>query len=167
MEKHDQRMVYIGKSKVTLFGLQQILEELSKSDLTDEEEIASFILERVKKKNYVSSSAEEDYKNSLLEEYKVFIGELNERKIEGLLEIKILGSGCYQCNRMEELARTILSETGIAADVEHVRDPGKIADYGLVATPALVINRKVKCIGRLPSKKDMERWIREAAGVQD
>ena len=167
MEKHDQRMIYIGRSKVTLYGLNKIFEELIKSNITDEEEIASFILERVKKRNYVPRSAEEDYKNSLLEEYRVFIGELKERKIEGLLEIKILGPGCYQCDRMEEFARTILSETGIAADVEHVRDPLRIAEFGLVATPALVINRKVKCTGRLPSKKDMERWIREAARVQD
>ncbi|MDH5405171.1 MAG: thioredoxin family protein [Candidatus Aminicenantes bacterium] len=164
MENYDQRMIYIGRSKVTLFGLQEVFEELSRRNITDEEEITSFILERVKKKNYVPSSAEEDYKDSLLEEYRIFTGELKERKIEGLLEIKILGPGCYQCNRMEELARTILSETGIAADIEHVRDPLRIAEYGLVATPALVINRKVKCVGRLPSKKDMERWIREAAG---
>jgi len=164
MEKHDQRLVYIGKSKVTLFGLGETFEELKKRNITDEEEIASFILERAKKKNYIPSSAEEDYKNSLLEEYKVFTGELKERKIEGLLEIRILGPGCYECDRMEEFVKTILSETGIAADVEHVRDPGKIAEYGLVATPALVINRKVKCVGRLPSKKDMERWIKEAAG---
>ncbi|MFB0517983.1 MAG: hypothetical protein ACETWC_01735, partial [Acidobacteriota bacterium] len=61
MEKHDQRMIYIGRSKVTLFGLQEIFEELSRRNITDEEEIASFILERVKKKNYVPSSAEEDY----------------------------------------------------------------------------------------------------------
>ena len=110
-------------------------------------------------------SAEDDYKSSLLEEYRVFTGELKERKIEGLLEIKILKPGCYQCDRMEEFSKTILSETGIAADVEHVRDLGEIDRYGLVATPALVINRKVKCTGRLPSKKDLERWIREAAGV--
>ncbi|TKJ32240.1 hypothetical protein CEE39_05970 [bacterium (candidate division B38) B3_B38] len=110
-------------------------------------------------------SAEEDYKSSLLEEYRVFTGELKERKIEGLPEIKILKPGCYQCDRMEEFAKTMLSGTGIAANVEHVRDPGKIAEYGLVATPALVINRKVKCTGRVPSKKDLERWIREAARV--
>jgi len=164
MEKNDQRMVYIGKSKVTLFGLGPIFEELKKRNITNEDEIKSFILERVKKRNYVPSSAEEDYKRSLLEEYKVFTGELKEREIEGLLEIKILGPGCYECDRMEEFSKTILSETGIAADVEHVRDPGEIAQYGLVATPALVINNKVKCVGRLPSKKDMERWIREAAG---
>ena len=164
MERDDQRMVYIGKTKVTLFGLGEIFEELKTKNITDEEEIKSFIVERVKKKNYVPSSAEEDYKNSLLEEYKVFTGELKEREIEGLLEIRILGPGCYECDRMEEFAKTILSETGIAADVEHVRDPVKIAQYGLVATPALVINRKVKCVGRLPTKKDMERWIREAAG---
>jgi len=164
MERDDQRMVYIGKTKVTLFGLGAIFEKLKKRNITNEDEIKSFILERVKKRNYVPSSAEEDYKSSLLEEYKVFTGELKEREIEGLLEIKILGPGCYECDRMEEFAKTILSETGIAADVEHVRDPGEIAQYGLVATPALVINRRVKCVGRLPSKKDMERWIREAAG---
>ena len=162
MENNDQRMVYIGKTKVTLFGLGSIFEELKKRNITNEEEIKSFILERVKKRNYIPSSAEEDYMRSLLEKYKVFAGELKEREIEGLLEIKILGPGCYTCDRMEEQVRKILSETGIAANVEHVRDLKEIAEYGLVATPALVINNKVKCSGRVPSEKDMERWIREA-----
>jgi small redox-active disulfide protein 2 len=158
----DEMKIYIGKNKIALIGLRLLFEELMKKNAKDEEEIKQLLLQGVKKDNYVPSSAEQEYKDSLYQEYKVHIGELKERKIPGLLEIKILGPGCYTCDKMEEYTKEILSETGTAADVEHVRDLNEIAHYGLIATPALLINRKVVASGRLPNKRDIERWIKEA-----
>lgn len=166
MDAKDERMVYIGKSRITITGLRSIFGELKAKNIADEEELKNLILQKVKEKNYVPASAEKEYKDSLYDEYKVYIGQLKERKIPGLLEIKILGKGCYSCNKMEEYAKEVLTETGIAADVEHIRELEEIASYGLIAPPALVINRKVKSSGRLPSKKDIERWIKEAAEKQ-
>lgn len=158
----DEKKVYIGTNKIALIGLRLLFEELKKKNAKDEEGIKDFLLQGVKKDNYVPSSAEQEYKDSLYQEYKVHIGELKERIIPGLLEIKILGPGCYTCNKMEEYTKEILSETGIAVAVEHVRDLNEIAQYGLIATPALLINRKVVASGRLPNKRDIERWIKEA-----
>jgi small redox-active disulfide protein 2 len=162
MAMKDEMKVYIGKSRIALIGLKSIFEEIKEKKLTGEKDIKDFILLKVKENNYVPSSAEQEYRDSLFEEYKIYIGELKERKIPGLLEIKILGPGCYTCDKMEEYTKEILSETGIAADVEHVRDLNEIAQYGLIATPALLINKKVVASGRLPNKRDIERWIKEA-----
>ncbi len=162
----DEIKVYIGKNKIALIGLKSLFEELKKKNLKDEEEIKELLLRGIKKYNYVPSSAEQEYKDSLFEEYKVYIGELKERKISGVLEIKILGPGCSTCDKIEEYTKEILSEIGIAADVEHVRDLNEIAQYGLIATPALLINRKVVAFGRLPNKKDIELWIKEAHAKQ-
>jgi small redox-active disulfide protein 2 len=162
----DEMKVYIGKNKIALIGLRSLFEELKIKNRKDEKEIKEFLLQGVKKDNYVPSSAEQEYKDSLFEEYKVYLGELKERKISGLLEIKILGPGCYTCDKMEEYTKEILSETGIAADVEHVRDLNEIAQYGLIATPALLINKKVVASGRLPNKRDIECWIKEAHAEQ-
>jgi len=166
MDIKDEMMVYIGKSKINVAGLKSVFEELKKKNIADKEKLKNLILQRVKERNYVADSAEQEYKDSLYEEYKVYTGQIKERKMPGLLEIKILGKGCYSCNKMEEYTKEILTETGITAIVEHVRDLKEIARYGLIATPALVINQKVKVSGRLPAKKDIERWIKEAADMQ-
>lgn len=158
----DEMKIYIGKNKIAIVGLRLLFEELKKKNAKDEEGIKEFLLQGVKKDNYVPSSAEQEYRDSLYQEYKVHIGELKERIIPGLLEIKILGPGCYTCNKMEEYTKEVLTQTGISADVEHVRDLNEIAQYGLIATPALLINKKVVASGRLPHKRDIERRIKEA-----
>lgn len=163
MDNKDERMVYIGKSKINIIGLKAIFEEAKKKNFTNEMELKDFLLQKVKERNYIPESAEQEYRDSLYDEFRVYAGQLKERRIAGLIEIKILGKGCALCNRLEELTKEVLSETGIAADVEHIRDLAEIARYGLIFTPALIINRKVKASGRLPAKKDIEHWIKEAA----
>ena len=58
--------------------------------------------------------------------------------------IKILGSGCAKCNRLEQLTREAAGELGIAASFEHVRDMDAIMAYPIMTTPALVIDEAVK-----------------------
>jgi len=167
MNNQDEKMVYIGKGKINIIGLKEIFEEAKKKSFTNESELKDFLLKKVEEKNYVAESAEQEYRDSIYHEFRVYTGELKERKITGLIEIKILGKGCASCNRLEELTKEILFESGIAADVEHIRDLAEIARYGLISTPALIINRKVKASGRLPAKKDIERWIKEVTVKED
>lgn len=75
------------------------------------------------------------------------------------MEIKILGPGCAKCNQVEKLVRETLAETGTDAEIEHVTDLKKIASYGVFGTPAVVIDRKVKSVGRIPKKEDIKNWI--------
>lgn len=75
------------------------------------------------------------------------------------MEIKILGSGCPKCQRLEQLAREAASELGVVADFDHVREMARIMEYPIVGTPALVIDGAVKVAGRMPSKDELKRWL--------
>lgn len=76
------------------------------------------------------------------------------------MEIKVLGPGCANCHKMEELARTAVKELGIEADIEHVSDIMEIMKY-TISTPGLVVNNKLKHSGKpLPSLEKIKELIR-------
>ena len=81
------------------------------------------------------------------------------------MEIKILGGGCAKCNRLEKLARDVVTDLSVDAVFGHVRDMDKIMAYDITSTPALVIDEEVKCFGRVPRKHEVVDWIREAAAA--
>ena len=74
--------------------------------------------------------------------------------------IKILGSGCAKCNRLEQLTREAVGELGIEASFEHVKEMDKIMAYPIMTTPALVIDEVVRASGRIPSKDEIAGWLR-------
>jgi small redox-active disulfide protein 2 len=74
--------------------------------------------------------------------------------------IKILGTGCAKCKKLEENARQAISEAGIAATIEKVTDLDKIMDYGVMMTPALVIDDIVLASGKLLSVSDIKALIK-------
>lgn len=74
--------------------------------------------------------------------------------------IKILGTGCAKCNRLEQLTKEAASELGIEAQFEHVTEMEHIMAYPIMTTPALVIEEQVKCSGRIPSKDEIAGWLR-------
>ncbi|MCF8142407.1 MAG: thioredoxin family protein [Deltaproteobacteria bacterium] len=82
------------------------------------------------------------------------------------MQIKVLGPGCVQCDRLEQDLMQVMSETGVMADIEHVRDIKEIGRYGVMGTPALLINGRVKSVGKVPLKSKMVEWIMEAQGVR-
>ena len=73
--------------------------------------------------------------------------------------IKILGTGCAKCNRLEQLTREAAAELDIAADFEHVTQMEQIMAYPIMTTPALVVDEQVKCSGRIPSKDELRSWL--------
>ncbi len=79
-----------------------------------------------------------------------------------VLQIKVLGPGCANCERLETMVRTVMAENAIAAELDHVRDPVAIAEWGIVPTPALVIGDRIVSAGRLPRPEDILAWLREA-----
>ena len=56
------------------------------------------------------------------------------------MKIKVVGLGCPNCDKLEQMIFRVMAESNIAGDVEHVRDLAEVANYGLLPTPALVIN---------------------------
>ena len=75
------------------------------------------------------------------------------------INIKVLGTGCPKCNSLEKLTRKAVKEAGIDAEIEKVEDIMKIMEYGIMKTPALVINGEVKISGRLPSEKELKEFL--------
>lgn len=78
------------------------------------------------------------------------------------MEIKVLGSGCANCKRLEVLVHEVVAETGAEASVAKVTDFKEIASYGILATPGLVVNGEVKSAGRIPSKTEIAGWLTAA-----
>ncbi len=75
------------------------------------------------------------------------------------INIKVLGTGCPKCNSLEKLTRKAVKESGVDAEIEKVEDIMKIMEYGIMKTPALVINGEVKISGRLPSEKELKEFL--------
>ena len=77
------------------------------------------------------------------------------------MNIKILGTGCAKCTKLEELAKKAVAELNVGADIEKVKDLDKIMDCGVMMTPGLVINEQVKIAGKIPSIDQIKTWIQE------
>ena len=75
------------------------------------------------------------------------------------MEIKVLGSGCAKCKKTEDLIKQVLDEAKVEATVEKVSNLMEIAGYGVFGTPAVIIDGQVKCVGKIPTKKEILNWI--------
>lgn len=73
--------------------------------------------------------------------------------------IKVLGSGCANCKRLEENTRKAVEELGINATIEKVSDFKAIMKYGVMRTPALVVDEKVKVWGRVPTAEEIKKYL--------
>lgn len=78
------------------------------------------------------------------------------------MEILVLGTGCPKCRRLEQLAEEAVEQAGVEAEVVHETDMDTILDYGVVSTPGLVVDGKLRCSGRLPQVDEIVAWIEKA-----
>jgi len=161
MEERDYRLVLIGNTQVGLMGLKGIFEELKIQRERPKADLKQMLMEKAGKKNYIPTSVKGEYEKALFREFRKFLGEKVEEEKSGFLEIVILGPGCYSCNKLEQDVMAVLSETGIQANLNHISDPQLMAQYGILPTPALVINGKVKSAGRAVSKPMIKKWLEE------
>ncbi len=79
-----------------------------------------------------------------------------------MLTIKVLGSGCENCKKVEAAARKAVAAMGLEAQVLKVTDYTEIHQYPILATPGLVINEKLVCAGRIPSEAEVTIWLANA-----
>jgi small redox-active disulfide protein 2 len=79
-----------------------------------------------------------------------------------MLSIKVLGPGCANCRKLEEVAREAVAATGIEAEIIKVTDMQQIIAYDVLKTPGLVINGKLVSSGRIPTPASVAEWIRAA-----
>ena len=80
-----------------------------------------------------------------------------------MLNIKVLGPGCANCRKLEEVAREAVAATGVEAEITKVTDMQQIVAYDVLKTPGLVINEKLVSSGRIPTAATIAEWIRAAA----
>ena len=78
-----------------------------------------------------------------------------------MLNIKILGSGCANCKRLEAVTRKVAADLGLDAEFEKVTEYSEIMKYPILATPGLVVNEKLVSAGRIPSEEQIAAWLKE------
>jgi small redox-active disulfide protein 2 len=81
-----------------------------------------------------------------------------------MLNIKVLGSGCSNCQRLEAQVKKVVAAQGLDAQIEKVTDYGEIMKYAILATPGLVIDGKLVAAGRVPNDKEIAGWLLQAGG---
>ena len=79
-----------------------------------------------------------------------------------MLSIKVLGPGCANCRKLEEIAREAVATVGVEAEISKVTDMQQIIAYDVLKTPGLVINEKLVSSGRIPTPASVAEWIRAA-----
>ena len=77
-----------------------------------------------------------------------------------MMTIKILGSGCANCRKLEAVARAAAESAGIQADYIKVTNQVDMLAYDILSTPALVINEKVVCVGKIPTQAEVTQWVK-------
>lgn len=75
--------------------------------------------------------------------------------------VKILGTGCPKCRTLEAKVKEVASQHGIGCEIEKVTDLSQIMSYGIMITPALVIDEQVKCMGGIPGDSQIAQWLRD------
>ena len=76
------------------------------------------------------------------------------------MKIEILGTGCPKCKILEENARKAVEEMKIKAEIVKVSDISKIVEYGIMTTPAIVINGEVKSYGKVSTVEEIKNWVK-------
>ena len=79
-----------------------------------------------------------------------------------MITIKVLGSGCANCKRVEQIANKVVAEMALEAEVIKVTDYADIMAYNILSTPGLVVNEKVVCTGRIPTPAEVTTWLADA-----
>ncbi len=80
-----------------------------------------------------------------------------------MMNVKVVGSGCPNCQKLESLCRDVIEEEGLNADLEKVTDLNRFAELGVFMTPGLIVNDKVMSSGKIPVKSTLKKWLTKAA----
>jgi Thioredoxin domain len=160
MSQKDVSQIKVGKHTIGVIGLENIIEEVANDFVgKPESEIQAELLKRLSKGNYIPNNIKQEYGKAFLREFNKFLGRPYEEEVFEGIEIKVLGQGCTQCDKLEQELMQVMAEFELITDIEHVRDIKEIGKYGVMGMPALIINGKVKSVGRVPPKNKLIEWL--------
>ena len=167
MTKEDVVQIRVEDYAVGIIGFNGVLQGMAtayaeKSD----REVADELVIRLSKKNYIPNKARDSYKKAFLREFKKHLGRPYEEAISTGLEIKVLGQGCPQCDGLEQEMMAAVGQLRVRANIEHVRDIKEIGRLGVMGTPGLMINGRVKSVGKTPPRAKLIQWLKEADAEQ-
>ena len=161
-KQSDISKIKIGQHTHGIVGLKHALEALSETHAKQPDEaVAVELLRRLSNMNYIPDNVQEKYGRAFVREFRKYLCQAFAEEKSELLEIKVLGAGCAVCDGLENQIMEALTEIGLAADLEHITDADRIAEYKVKTTPALLINGKVMGAGGVPSKNEITNWLKE------
>jgi len=159
----DVSQVRVGDFTAGIIGLKSVFQEMAGEWAEKPEaQVAAELVERLSVKNYIADGAKVAYGMAFLREFKKFTGKPYTEEAPNQLEIKILGPGCANCDRLERVVMEAVSELDLPAGIDHIRDIKEIGKYGVMGSPALIINGKVRAVGRVPMRSELRKWLQEA-----
>jgi len=159
LETPMQRVLRVGKVTVGLIGIDVALLKYGCDKTLPVEDAVDIVFKNVVAHNYVPATAAHLYRQAIKDEIlRLRSGEKVKNKE---LIIRILGPGCVSCNKLQSMVLEIMSHLEVAADIFQVHDLDEIGRFGIVQTPALVINGDLKSAGRHPTRSQIEAWLRD------
>lgn len=162
MSEGDVTQIRIGGNLVGIVGLNRVMEGMAFEYAGQSDEaIGSEMIRRLAAKNYIPRGAEDRYAVALVREFRRFLGEPVEEEPVSGLRVLVLGPGCARCSHLEMDVREVMAEMKAPGEIIHVTDLREIGRYGVMGTPALVINEKVMAVGTTPEKHTIRRWLEE------
>lgn len=163
MTDADVSQIRVGEFTAGTIGLRSVLQDMAEEWAEKpDDQIAAELVKRLSLRNYIPESAKVLYGMAFLREFKKFIGKPCLEEASDELEIKILGPGCANCDRLEREVIEAVSELDLPAGIDHIRDIKEIGKHGVMGSPALIINGKVKAVGRVPMRSELRKWLLEA-----
>jgi len=156
-------MLKVGKATIGLIGLDIALNKALAEEIPVDN-ASEYLYEAIRKQNYIPAGMTDKYKSALEREYRKLLGQ--EVEDDKDLIIRIFGTGCISCNSLRDAVIDAMMLANIAADIHMIHEPDEIGRHGITATPALMINGKVKIAGIHPTQVQMEQWLLEAAEKQ-
>lgn len=160
MGSQDIKQIVVDGHPVGILGLQEVFEDVAREHpQSPDQKIQEELMKKLSRKNYIPDKARGKYGKAFLREFKKSLGLPYEKEKASVLDVKILGPGCTQCDRLTEEVIRIMAELQISGNVEHVKDLKEIAQYGVMGSPALVINGKVKSVGKVPPDRKLREWL--------
>ena len=159
MSANEVRTVTVAGSRVGMVGLDGIFAGLKEAGRAPSEELAATLVELAAKQNYIPEGARTQYGTALLREYRRYLGESVPDEQQTGLRITILGAGCQACEQLARNVRAALTQMDVPAEVEQVSGVKKIAEYNVIGTPALLVNGKVRSVGKVLSAAQVVKLL--------